>query len=103
MNSLSEYAAALEASGRPGDRAIASYIRSHEVRLKGWIAEAGRGLGREDRAELVQVALLAVAEVVAGAETPEEALSHIHEAVRREGRRSAAWNARRTTPAAEEE
>lgn len=100
---LSEYAAAMERSRRPGDAAVARYIRQNEAKLRGWIEDGlpRRGGGRGNvkaqmREELTQVALLAVVEVVRGTGDAEAALRSIGNAIQNQANRDAAWCARRS-------
>jgi hypothetical protein len=92
---LSEYAAALEKSRKPGDAAVARYIRTHEARLAGWLKDFTNGMSRADREELTQVCLLAVVEAVRAPDA-ETALRNVRNAMERASYNRAAWNARRS-------
>ena len=91
---LIEYAAALEKSSKPGDAVVARYIRAHEARIKGWLADAGRGLSRADREELTQIAMLAVVQAITAPDA-DAALARVHADIQRHVDRTNAWNSRR--------
>jgi DNA-directed RNA polymerase specialized sigma subunit len=99
---LLEYAAALEVSRRPGDAAVARYIRTHEAKLKGWVRDFSKGRSKEDREELMQIALLACVEAVRSPD-PETAMKNIHNTMQRHSRHAAAWESRRAAALTAEE
>lgn len=91
---LLEYATHLEKSTRPGDAAVARYIRTHEARLLGWVRDFSNGMSRADREELLQVALLACVEAVRAPDA-DTALNEVKNAMQRHARHEASWRARR--------
>jgi hypothetical protein len=102
---LAQYAAALEKSTSATDRAMAEYIRTHEVRLRGWIDESLRLIGgvprSSDREDLTQVAMLAIAQVVLSPDI-ETALTRVRSAVRNNARAEGVWNSRKLSSLDEE-
>jgi len=99
---LTEYAAALEKSRRPGDAAIARYIRTHKQRIECWLLDAGFRLSRSDREDLTQVAMLAIAQVVSAPDA-DTALNRVQNAIHNESRQKLAWNSRKSTIPDEDE
>jgi hypothetical protein len=102
---LIEWAAALERTGKTLDGRIAKYIRTHKVRIEGWLFDSlktlGRAATREDREDLTQVALMAVTQVVQTAD-PEAALNQVKNMMANTANRQKAWNGRKVEILGEE-
>lgn len=91
---LNEFAKQLEKSSKPGDAAVARYIRTHEVRLGTWVRRLSKGMSASDREELMSAALLACVEAVRAPDA-ETALKNVRNAMQRTARHASAWKARR--------
>lgn len=91
---LIEYAAALEKSRKPGDAAVARYIRAHQVRLSYWLGRYSQRMNREDREEMLQIALLACVEATRSPDA-ETALKNVRNAIERHAYDAYAWHNRR--------
>jgi hypothetical protein len=95
---LTEYADAIEKSGRKGDQLVARYIRSHRARIEGWLQDSMRTLGskatKADREDLTQVALLAITQVVQQPDA-DTALNEVKNAMQNSSNRQKAWNGRK--------
>jgi hypothetical protein len=92
---ITEYAVAMEKSGRPGDLAVARFLRENERKLRRYLRRAGNGLDKEDRDELAQVAMLAVVQAVHGTEDVGQALRAVDAALAREKRAAVGWRDRK--------
>lgn len=91
---LAEYATELEKSRKPGDLAVARYIRAHETRLSLWVNEYSVRMNKADKEDLMQVALLACHEVVTAPDA-DAAILNVRNAMSRMARAGAAWNTRK--------